>query len=154
MLPGMNDSTPITPLSADTVANLRVAHLQMVQGVIARMSGYSASVKTFAVTIVAGLLAYYSQRPDDRVYLFAVGSVIVLGLLDTHYLRCEKGFRKLFDDLRAEPITANTDFRIDSALTREFSVSSVARSWSVSAFYLPLLLGLAVLFLVLKVWPV
>jgi len=150
----MNDSAPISPLSADTAANLRVAHLQMVQAVIARMSGYSASVKNFAVTIVAGLLAFYSQRPDDRVFLFAALAVAVLLLLDAHYLRLEKAFRTQFDRLRLLPLSSPTDFVIECNDADKPSFGRVACSWSVSTFYAPLLLGLLALYVVLKVWPV
>ena len=148
----MNDSAPISPLSADA-ANLRVAHLQMVQCVIARMSGYSASVKNFAVTIVAGLLAFYSQRPDDRVFLFAAFSVGVLLLLDAHYLRLEKAFRTQYDRLRMLPLSTPTDFAIETGVSDRPSFARVACSWSVSTFYAPLLVGLLALYLVLKVWP-
>jgi hypothetical protein len=149
----MTDSSPHPTLSADTAGSLRSAHLQMIQGVIARMSGYSASVKNFAITIVVGLLAYYSQRPDDRMFLFAVGSVVALALLDIHYLRCEKAFRSLYDAVRQQPITAPTDFRIDARFKSEHSLIRVASTWSITHFYLPVLAAVAVLYLVLKVWP-
>jgi hypothetical protein len=121
--------------------------------VTAWMSGYSASVKNFAVTVVAGLLAFYSQRPDDRVFLFAALSIGVLLLLDAHYLRLEKAFRAQYDRLRLLPLSTPTDFAIECANADKPRFARVACSWSVSSFYAPLLLGLLALYLVLKVWP-
>ena len=149
----MNDSSSALPLSSETAATLRVAHLQIVQSVIARMSAYSASVKNFAITIVAGMLAFYSQRPDDRIFLFTALSVAALLLLDAHYLRLEKAFRAQYERIRLLPLSSPTDFAIECAASDKPTMASVACSWSVSTFYVPLLAGLLALYSVLKAWP-
>ena len=149
----MTDSKQTQPLAADTMATLRLGHLQMIQGVVGRMSSYSASVKNFNVTIVAGLLAFYSQKPDGRVFIFALFAVVALALLDTHYLRLEKAYRSLFDEVRNEPIHLPTDFRLPPDMKSNHSVRDVICSWSVLGFYAPIIAALIIFYAALKVWP-
>jgi hypothetical protein len=141
----------LASLQSDAVIALKPIE-DLLGSVIARMSGYSASVKNYAVTIAAGMLAFYSQRPDDRVFLFAAFSIGALALLDVHYLRLEKAFRNSYDAVRRE-LAAPTDFHMDLGAVHKPGVLTVARSWSVSSFYAPMLVGLGVLYAVFKVSP-
>lgn len=47
----------------DKLVDLRIAHLNMIQGVISRMSGFSASAKNFCVTVSAAIIAVAFQKP-------------------------------------------------------------------------------------------
>jgi len=81
---------------------VRIAHLQMIQGVITRMNANSFGLKTAAVTLVAALVAYYGAVPNASL-IVGLGGVIVIAVfwgLDAQYLRWEKLFRALYDHVR------------------------------------------------------
>lgn len=137
-------------LSLDQKIEMRTAHLAMIQGVIGRMSGYCAGLKNFCVTVVAGIFAFYSQRPDDRVLLFAFVVVGAFALLDARYLCLERSFRSLYDSVRLAPLTEATDFYIGLKHRADHSAHAAIFSWSVLWFYLPFGVSMIVLYLVFK----
>ena len=99
MVDGMGD----TP-SADKLVDLRIAHLNMVQGAVARMSGFSASAKTFCITILAAIIALAVQAGTSKLALGAIVAVICLGLLDLYYLTLELRFRSAYERIATRPL--------------------------------------------------
>ena len=73
-------TTPVCPTELQLQA--RLAHLATIQGVIGRMAGYSASVKTFTLTVSAALVAVAFDK--ELPVLFYAGFLIaaVFALLD------------------------------------------------------------------------
>ena len=130
---GDPQGTPGEPLGEDALVQFRLGHLNMLQGVIGRMAGYSSSVKNFAVTIAAASLALAFDKSTDTPLWIAVGAVLLLGALDTYYLAMEKGFRATYDRVASAPLSEARDLRIapDSV-----SLVTAARSVSVWPFYL------------------
>ena len=49
----------------EKIAELRVKHLEMMQGLVTRMAGYGASFKSFCITVVTAVLglAFTLHRP-------------------------------------------------------------------------------------------
>src|SRR3546814_2746520 len=82
-----------TDLSTDKLVDLKIAHLNMVQGAVTRMAGFSASAKTFCITILAAIIALAVQAGTAKLALGAIVAVICLGLLDLYYLTLELRFR-------------------------------------------------------------
>jgi hypothetical protein len=134
---------------------LRVAHLQMIQGVITRMGSNSFSLKTASTTLVAGLLAYYGAVPSAS-QMVAVGGAIVIAvfwLLDANYLRLERLFRALYNKVRAATTMDAADlYSMDIAPFEETVVPiwRIAISWSVLWAYL---VGLALVAVVAVTRP-
>lgn len=85
-------------------------HLEFIQTVITRMNHNSFLIKGWSLTIVAGLLVLslnYTEKilvPFNifvkSVIILSVFSTLFFWLLDTYYLRQERLFRHLFDDIR------------------------------------------------------
>lgn len=123
-----------------------VRHLEMVQGVIARMARNSFLLKGWAVTLVAASLWLIARGGMSAVHTgFLVVLLVVASWgLDGYYLRQERLFRKLHDSVRT---AEDTDF---SMSTREFS-DSVPGVWqtcigapspnTLLRFYAPLLVA-------------
>lgn len=122
-------------------AELRVSHLEMIQAVIARIAGYSASHKNFCVTLVtaAGGLAVTLHNPWIAVLSFL--PVVVFAGLDAQYLRIERRYRALYDQVRLEPPAAMPAFDLKPPGTADPGFFPTLFSWSVLAFYLPMLIG-------------
>lgn len=138
------------PLTLDQAIQVKVAHLNMIQGVVSRVAGYSASIKNFCVTIVAAVLALYSQRPDEHLAWLALLVVVVFGLLDARYLCVERAFRSLYNSVRREPLSKGSDFYIGPTFEAAHKTREAVLSWSVLWFYLPFLAAIALLLVVLK----
>lgn len=135
-------------LENDSLVALRLGHLHMVQGVIGRLAGYSATVKNFTITIatatVALTLAGSEETGKVAILSIAFAAVALLALLDTYYLALERGFRNLHNEIATRPLAEAADLairrgRLDGLRT--------VRSFSVWAFYGPQLIVVAVLLL-------
>ena len=124
----------------------RVAHLQMIQSVIARMAGNSFSLRTLAVTLTTGLIALLGSinQPKPLYAVAALLPLLVFWLLDARYLQLERMYRRLYDDVRLGEINEPFTMAIGSYSKKKKSVPSIALTWSILWVYatLMVLLGL------------
>lgn len=92
-------------------------HLSFIQGVISRMNSNSFSMKGWMVAIVSALAAVYASDSFNPCgYLYFVVSipvVLVFFGLDAYYLKMEKQYRKLYDNVVEN--TTETDFCMDAS---------------------------------------
>ena len=72
-------------------------HLEIMQGVIARMAENSRSCKVWCVTLVAAVLVLVARTGEPRHALIALVPAIVFYMLDAYYLALERGFRKSYN---------------------------------------------------------
>ena len=123
----------------------KIAHLQIIQNVIARMAGNSFSLRTLSVTLTTGLLALLGsiERPTHLYALAALLPLFVFWLLDARYLQLERVYRRLYDDVRLGNSTEPFVMSITSYDRQEQSVPGIALSWSVLWVYATLLVLLA-----------
>lgn len=127
----------------DQSESIRIAHLTMLQGVIARMGTNAFTLKALSATIGSGAVAVMATADNPSPY-YAIASavpMIIFWLLDAQYMRIEEAYRKLYDHVRkGEKIEAYsleaTPFMKDTK-----SVVRTALSWSVSWFYFAILLS-------------
>jgi hypothetical protein len=99
------------PFSPDQIADLRVRHLEMLQSVIARIAGYSASIKTFCITLTTAILGFAITPNRPIVVLLTYLPIAVFAALHTQYLRTERRYRLLFDKVRSESLSSVPDLR-------------------------------------------
>lgn len=83
------------PLTAE-----KISYLQMIQEPICRMSTTSAIFKGFAASIVAGVAALTYYEVNTLVLGLSFVPVILFFLLDIYYLRLEKKYRYLYEQVR------------------------------------------------------
>ena len=115
----------------------------MIQGIINRMASNSFMLKGWAVTLVAGVYALASKDANKIYYLITYVPIIIFWGLDAYYLRQERLYRKLYDNVRKQE-EDDIDFSMNATLP-EFmnkktsyldTLFSVTELW----FYLPLAL--------------
>lgn len=137
---------------AEVSAEDRRQHLSFIQAVITRMSQASASAKTWLLPIVTAAMGYAITKNSPGVALLGILAVLLFGLLDANYLKQERAFRKLYDQVaQGSPIPA---FAMNPALASPQGSNvnywpdwADVRSWAVLPFYGPFLvvgLGIAV----------
>ena len=90
----MTTSNP-TPLTADSQGV--IAHLTIMQGVIARMAENSRSCKVWCVTLVAAVLVLVARTGEPQHALIALGPAVLFYVLDAYYLALERGFRRSYN---------------------------------------------------------
>jgi len=92
-------------------------HLEIIQSVITRMATNSFLLKGWRVTLTAALFALAAKDSNLKFVLVALLPVLSFWGLDAYYLRQERLFRKLYDELRlasreeakkVEPFTMST----------------------------------------------
>jgi hypothetical protein len=117
----------------------------MVQAVIDRMAQCSFQLKSWAITLSFALEAFLTGEVAPT-YLFVPSlPVIAFWLLDAWYLRQERLFRRLYDDVRNRQSSA--DFSMDVSAFKDSAPSLLAASASptILGFYGPLLVGIVAL---------
>ena len=100
------------------------AHLEMIQGVINRLSSNSFLLKGWSVVLVSALFALAAEGSNASFVLIAYFPAVIFWGLDGYFLHQERLFRALYDRVRilAEE---EIDFSMNTSLVKE----SVA-TWS------------------------
>ena len=96
----------------------KIAHLNMIQGVINRMAKNSFALKGWAVTLLAGLFALASKDSNKSYFLIAYLPIVTFWLLDSFYLSRERRYRSLFELVRATD-EESIDFNMNSKLFKD-----------------------------------
>jgi hypothetical protein len=115
-----------------------VAHINLLQGIIARLAGASASCKTWCSTLVGALLGLAGAVHVAQFVLAAVIATVLLVYLDILYLIQEIAYRRLYNSI-VHSIRTGT-YKIENVYvaiaSRELSdVGSAIISWSILPFY-------------------
>ncbi|MCX7998696.1 MAG: hypothetical protein N3A69_07055 [Leptospiraceae bacterium] len=118
-------------------------HLNILQSIIQRMANASLSSKTWAITIVSGILAILLEKEKLEFVYLAIIPNLLFGFLDAYYLTQEKRFRESFNQfiqkLNYKEITF-LDLQIVPMKEKFFTTFFRAIfSWSVFPFYFTLL---------------
>ncbi len=121
----------------------KIRHLEMIQGVINRMSSNSFMLKGWSVTLVAGIFALAAKDTDKLYFLVSYVPVIIFWILDSYYLLQERLYVALY-----KKVCLTDENNIDFSLTatkKEFgndknNFFSCFFSKTEIGFYLPLAL--------------
>lgn len=128
----------------------KMEYLQMLQEPICRMSTNSAIFKGFAATIVAGVSAITFAEINTWVLGFSFLPVLAFFILDIYYLKMERKFRFLYDQVRLDK--REIDFSMKLTNDPIEIIQAKARTWdclkspSIYLFYPLLLLVLVTVF--------
>ena len=94
---------------------VKLSHLQMIQGVINRMAGNSFAIKGWSVMLVSALFALAAAGTNPLFVYLAYFPGFAFWALDAYFLRQERLFRKLYDHVRALPATS-IDFSMNTSV--------------------------------------
>jgi diadenosine tetraphosphate (Ap4A) HIT family hydrolase len=124
----------------------RRQHLSFIQAVITRMSQASSSSKSWLLPIVTLTYGYAITGKSVLVALLGCLAVLVFAVLDANYLKQERAFRKLYDEVasgRPIPVFSMNPALASPAGTRAnyWPDKPDVCSWAVAPVYLPLVLA-------------
>jgi len=144
----------------------RVKHMDMIQAVIGRLAGNSFLIKGWAITVAGVFFGFAVKDLAWDLALAGLLPTLAFWIVDTYFLRSERLFRALYDQVRTfdEQVKAffmgatGPDFvgRVSRGETlAERSVASWKRTFvrpTLSLFYLALMVadGLVMLLIVLR----
>ncbi len=74
----------------------QVKHLEMIQGVVARLGSNAFLIKGWAITVTGAFVAFAVDRDQWELAAASVVPTLLFWLLDTSFLRNERLFRHLF----------------------------------------------------------
>lgn len=111
-------------------------HLDFIQSIVARLSSSSMTTKGWGLTVAIAAYSFAASEKTAEVAVLGSFAALLFGALDTRYLREERLFRCLYDDVRhgnVEPYAMTKDCYRDRCPS-----AAVFWSWSIAGFYLPL----------------
>lgn len=129
-----------------------IKHLEFIQNIIARMANNSFLLKGWTVTLVAALFALAAQNSNPDFIYLAVFPIISFWILDAYYLRQERLFRALYNDIRNKEENALEPFTMD---TRPFDAQEkcylqVMFSKTLGIFYLAVFITVSIVLYTIK----
>ncbi|UYY83676.1 hypothetical protein OIT41_20645 (plasmid) [Arthrobacter sp. YA7-1] len=107
-------------------------HMDYVQAVINRLAGNSFLMKGWALTVSSALLGLAVSQNKPLLALVAAMPALAFWVQDTYFLRQERAFRAMFDDIAAKRIPG---FEIRPTPYAKNQRWRIAWSISLSGFY-------------------
>ena len=126
-------------------------HLTILQDVIRRMAGNSASCKNWCIVLVAAILVLVARTAAPAYALLALIPAVLFLFLDAYYLALEQAFRRSYesfvDRLHAGAVTLADLYVVKPGrpIGRQMIVS--LRSTSVWPFYVALAVSILLVWL-------
>ena len=81
-------------------------HLEFVQAIISRLANSSFLIKGWTLTLATGSLAFLTQGDVSAKVGIGLIPTILFWLLDSYFLRQERLFRALYDEVRVGNVAA------------------------------------------------
>ena len=128
----------------------KIAYLQMIQEPISRMSTASAIFKGFAATIVAGIATLTYRDVNIWILGLSFMPVLLFALLDIYYLKLEKKYRYLYEQVRTDEHKVDFSMKLtvdDNAA--KASILGCIKSPSIWLFY-PMMIVILIIVLYLR----
>ncbi len=123
----------------------KLKHLEFIQSVINRMASNSATIKGWAITLVAALFALATKDADRSFVLIAYMPLIVFWALDGYYLCRERGYRELYEEVSIkEEREINFSMKVGSCSKQHRLIDAVL-STTLTAFYLPIMIMMLII---------
>lgn len=128
-------------------------YLQMIQEPICRMSTISAIFKGFAATIVAGISLISYSSTNLWVLALSFLPVLAFAILDVYYLKLERKFRFLFDQVRLDKHDIDFSMKLTNdpleIISARATTLDCIKSPSIYLFY-PLMLAILITVFIFK----
>src|SRR5260370_2484401 len=94
------DTTRHESGSVDVFPEARIKHLEFIQSVISRLATNSFLAKGWALTVSGVLDGFAVNHLNPWIALVGLVPVLAFWLLDAYFLRVERLFRCLYEDVR------------------------------------------------------
>lgn len=79
------------------VDEIKLKHLDYIQGVVARMAHSSAQAKSWLLPVVTATFGYALTQRSGTVAMLGIAAILLFGYMDANYLRQERAYRRLYN---------------------------------------------------------
>ncbi|MGW0081877.1 hypothetical protein [Streptomyces sp. NPDC003393] len=88
-----------------SISQEEIKHLEFIQAIVSRLGNGSFLIKGWTMTVAGVFFGFLVSNLDWKIA--AAGFIPIVGfwLLDSYFLRQERLFRKLYDDVRKPTVT-------------------------------------------------
>lgn len=115
---------------------IKIKHLELIQGVINRLANNSFLIKGWALTVSMTGFGFYVNQKQSSILLITLFGALTFWFLDGYFLKQERLFRRLYSDVangrKLNPFSMDTTSYKKSAA----SVIEVMFSYPTRIFYL------------------
>jgi len=95
----MTNPAPVPP---SDLSDRQIKHLEFIQSVISRLSTDSFLMKGWAVTVSGAIFGFAADHKEWGVALVGLVPVAAFWFLDVYFVRKERQFRTLYDEVRVQ----------------------------------------------------
>lgn len=123
--------------------DVSIAHMSMIQGIVTRLETNSFTLKTLGMTLAVAVLAF-TGSVEEPCWIFPLAGslpIVVFWVMDAKYLHLGRLFRRLYNAVRLGETNEPFSMNIAPYIKEEQSTLRIAFSWSVSWFYLSILIA-------------
>ncbi|MCF3960803.1 hypothetical protein [Streptomyces fuscigenes] len=92
------------PAPSIPITSEEIKHLEMIQAVVTRLANGSFLIKGWTLTVAGVFFGLAANNLSWKVTTAGMVPLFGFWLLDGYYLRQERLFRKLYDDVRKPPM--------------------------------------------------
>lgn len=134
----------------------KIKHLELIQNNITRMNQNSFLLKGWMITIVAAMLALFAESNNNTYMWIAIGPTIIFWLLDAYYLQQERKIRGVYNDVAEispedeRKVIKDFEMPIHKYQCGKYCYFNVMWSFTISAVYVPVIIGLVVAGIIIK----
>ncbi|MFF3951543.1 hypothetical protein ACFYYN_43190 [Streptomyces sp. NPDC001902] len=86
--------------SSSSISQEEIKHLEFIQAIVARLGNGSFLIKGWTMTVAGVFFGVSVSNPNWKVAAAGMIPIVGFWLLDSYFLRQERLFRKLYDDVR------------------------------------------------------
>lgn len=133
-------------IPVEKYVEMRIKHLEMIQAIVSRMSGYSATLKNYCITLVIGVVGFAFTLKQVNLVALSALAVVMFAYLDARYLQLERAYRSLFEQVRMQDWDARPLFDLRPSQVDNHPYWEALISWSVLGFYAPVLIVVALVY--------
>jgi hypothetical protein len=128
----------------------KLKHLEFIQNIITRMANNSFMLKGWIITILGAILGLNKDDVDYKIVLVGIFLTVMFWILDAYFLKQERYFRKVYDEVRKKD-DSDIDFSmaLEAKQTSDLDWFVVFYSVTLRYYYLSLIGALALFGMIL-----
>ncbi|MEH1127799.1 hypothetical protein [Micromonospora sp. CPCC 206061] len=105
----------------------RIKHLELIQAIVSRLANHSFLIKGWTLTIAAAFFAVLANRLDWAIALVGLIPLVTFWFLDGVFVRNERRFRDLYNDVRKQGTTVEL-------MAMDLRPYAAQNSWAAATF--------------------
>ena len=133
-----------------TFGEQKLKHLEFLQNIISRMANNSFMLKGWIITILGAILGLNKDDIDHKIVLVGIFLTVMFWILDAYFLKRERYFRKVYDEVRDKDDSAiDFSMALKANQTSDLDWFVVFSSITLRYYYLSLIGALALFGMIL-----